>query len=48
MENTEVEDKNEKVQDFLMEFSEEISDMANNKSIINLQKIIEKLLKKYF
>ncbi len=47
MENTEVEDKNEKVQDFLIEFSEEISDIVNNKSIINLQKIIEKLLKKY-
>ncbi len=46
--NTEVEDKNEKVQDFLMEFSEEISDMVNNKSIIKFQKIIEKLLKKYF
>ncbi len=48
MENTEVEDKNEKVQDFLIEFSEEISDMVNNESIIKLQKIIEKLLKKYF
>ena len=48
MENTEVEDKNEKVQDFMMEFSEEISDMVDNKSIIKFQKIIEKLLKKYF
>ena len=48
MENTEVEDKNEKVQDFLIEFSEEISEMVDNTSIVNLQKIIEKLLKKYF
>lgn len=48
MENTEVEDKNEKIQDFLIEFSEEISDMVNNESIIKFQKIIEKLLKKYF
>ena len=47
-ENIEVENKNERVQDFIMEFSEEISDMVNNESIIKLQKIIEKLLKKYF
>jgi len=33
---------------FLTEFSEEISDMVDNKNIINLQKINEKLLKKYF
>ena len=43
-----LEDKNELIKDFLMEFSEEVSETVNNETLIEQQKILERLLKKAF
>lgn len=47
IEKTLVEDKEEKVKDFLMEFSEDCAEMVNRETLIEQQKILEKLLRKF-
>lgn len=48
LEKPEIKNMENTVQDFLMEFSEESSDLLNNKTMTQLHKILEKLLDKYF
>lgn len=44
----EIRNMENRVRDFLMEFSEESSDLLDNKTMIQLHKILEKLLNNYF
>jgi len=44
----EMKDVENQVQDFLMEFSEESSDLLDNKTMVRLHEILEKLLNNYW